>query len=461
MISLSKLLNKIKKDKFYKLFGEELKKNDYLSKSDKIIIAVSGGVDSIALLYLMRAINLFKISVVHINHKIRLNSDVDESFVKDLSKEMGLEFLSKALNTNSIKKNESIEEWGRKNRYRFLEETFMNTGSKSILTAHHANDQIETILMNLSRGSGILGLRGICRKNDFLSRPLLSFKKKEIIEFSQRIKFQFRLDETNKNIEIPRNFIRHQVVKPWEKRMPSLSDNFRIAVENITEWQFALDYFIKNSIITKVEKSKNSFSIEKKMIMSFPKLIKLRLIQLLTSSKKKILWSRHKIKMYENFYHKNRTGNTFFIDDEWKLLWDRMHIFGEKMTEKNIKNNMILKKGSDIIFNNKNFKLKILDNKNIKLKETFEVFDWALIKRSKLRVRSWKSGDVFQPLGMKGHQKLSDFFINNKIDQFQKERQLVVTSDDDIIWVCGLRISDKVKITDQTTEFAYMIITDK
>ena len=252
----------------------------------------------------MKAINIFEICVAHINHKIRVNSDSDEDYVKLLSKNMGLKFVSKSLNPNMIASGKSNEEWARNERYDFLMTLVKETKSKKILTAHHSNDQIETILMNISRGSGVLGLRGIAKENKYLLRPLLDVKKKEISEFSQRIKSKFIEDETNKNLSIPRNFIRHKVVKPWEKQIPYLSDAFNNSVEYISNWQLALDYCINNFILSKINFQDDGFLIEKKLIKNYPSLVKLRIIQLLIRSDESNLWSRHQIKMLNNFFIK-------------------------------------------------------------------------------------------------------------------------------------------------------------
>ena len=458
MRNLTNLMHKIRQDLFYKNFNKVIKETSGLIENDKIIIAVSGGIDSITLLFLLKAINKFKISVVHINHKIRVNSGSDEKYVRLLSKRMGLKFISKSLNPKTISKGESIEEWARKKRYEFLVNSLKKTKSKKILTAHHANDQIETILMNLSRGSGILGLRGIDKKNKYLLRPLLDFKKKEIIEFSKRIKFKFIEDETNKNLSIPRNFIRHKVVKPWEKQIPYLSDAFNNTIDNISNWQLALDYFINNFILSKINFQDNGFSIEKKLIKDCPSLVKLRIIQLLITSDETNLWSRHQIKMLNNFFIKNEIGKIFEFNNQWRLLCDRNDIIGQKVNSYYSKKSILMSKDLIVDHNNVNISIRISNKKNIKFKSRYEIIDWKKIKKKKLRIRLWREGDTFQSLGMNGHQKVSDFLINNKVNQFKKEKQHVLIANNEIIWICGLRISDKVKVTNDTTEFAYLIL---
>ena len=458
MRNLTNLIQKIRKDLFYKNFNKVINETSGLIKNDKIIIAVSGGLDSITLLFLLEAINIFEIVVVHINHKIRVNSDSDEQFVKLLSKRMELKFISKSLNPKTISKGESIEEWARKKRYEFLKESLKKTKSKKILTAHHANDQIETILINLSRGSGVLGLRGIDKKNKYLLRPLLGFKKKEIIEFSKRVKFKFLEDETNKDLSIPRNFIRHKVVNPWEKQIPYLSDAFNKTVENISHWQLALDYFINNFILSKINFQDNGFSIEKNLIKDFPNLIKLRIIQLLIGSEEGNLWSRHQIKMLNNFFIKNEIGKIFEFNNQWRLLSDRNDIIGQKVKGHFSKKSILISKDLMAEHNNVKISIKISNKRNIKFKSKYEIVDWGKIKKKKLRIRLWREGDTFQSLGMNGHQKVSDFLINNKVNQFEKEKQHVLISNNEIIWICGLRISDKIKVTNDTTEFAYLIL---
>ena len=139
------------------------------------------------------------------------------------------------------------------------------------------------------------------------------------------------------------------------------------------------------------------------------------------------------------------------------MLFDRGVIYGEKSIKNNFLKTVLFKKDVNLIFNN--FKLKLVVSKNQQYISNgkYEMINWSIIKDKTLKIRTWCKGDIFQPLGMKGHQKLSDFFINNKINQFLKETIPIMTADDNIVWVCGLRISDKVKLKDNTNEFAFLI----
>ena len=221
----------------------------YLKKNDKIVIAVSGGMDSTALLYLTNWLDRFKIIVAHIDHSIRSDSIKDRLFVERMCKDLNLPFFSKKLDSDSRSKNESLEEWARNKRYQYLNNLYVETKSNWIMTGHHCNDHAETILMNLSRQTGILGMLGIKQKNGRIIRPLLSFKKKELFDFVQRIGLPFVEDSTNSDTSIPRNFIRKKIVKPWEEKVPSLVKNIYETSKNIEEWKLLIDQLLRSFII--------------------------------------------------------------------------------------------------------------------------------------------------------------------------------------------------------------------
>ena len=183
---------------------------------------------------------------------------------KNYLKRFIVHFYIKKLDPSSIKKNKNIEQWGRENRYKFLEKISIDTASKVIMTGHHGNDQIETILMNIQRGSGVLGMRGIAKRNKKLIRPLLKFSKEEIILFSERVGYRYCKDETNNNLNFKRNFIRNNIVKPWEERYPSLNKGFTDTAKNISNWQDSFDFMIVNYIIPRIKLLNENFEIDKK-----------------------------------------------------------------------------------------------------------------------------------------------------------------------------------------------------
>ena len=446
----------IKKDKLFHQFEKSLKSFPSLSKNNKIIVSVSGGVDSIVLLTLLVEVNDFQLIVAHINHNLRDDSESDEKFVKDLSKKLNLPFYCKSLKPDSRDKKYSLEEWARLERYAFLEDTFNKEKGDWIMTAHHANDQSETILMNLTRKSGIAGLRGIARQKNKILRPMIDISKRDIRDFSDRIELSFKEDKSNLNKAIPRNFLRHEILKPWENRFPEVIASILKSSNYFNEWSDGLDNLISRFIIPSLKISNNTIEIPIDLLNTLPSIVKIRLIRLLSLSYED-QWSKHSVDMLNQFLSKSSIGDFFVLENGWRLLYDRNFIKIQK--NKNTVNNIPVKLKLDtpIIYNDYKYELN-LENQSTKDIKTsnYEVVDWGKLIDRKLEIRCWRKGDVFQPLGMKGHQKISDFLINEKVDCLEKENQSVLTADGEIIWVCGKRLSNTVKITRATNEVAVL-----
>ena len=446
----------INKDKLFRQFEESLKSFPSLSKDDKIIVSVSGGVDSIALLTLLVEVNDFQLIVAHINHNLRDDSESDEKFVKDLSKKLDLPFYCKSLKPFSREKKYSLEEWARLERYDFLKDVLNKQKGDWIMTAHHANDQSETILMNLSRKSGIAGLRGIARQKNKILRPMLNISKKEITDFSNRIELSFKEDKSNLDKRIPRNFLRHKILKPWENRFPEVIDSILKSANYFNEWSDGLDNLVSRFIIPSLKKNNNTIEIPIDFLNTLPSIVRVRLIRLLSLSYDD-QWSKHSVVMLKQFLSKSSTGDTFVLENGWRLLYDRNLIKIQK--SKNTANDLPVKLKIDtpIIYNHYKYELNLeyQSIKNIKTKN-YEVVDWEKLIDRNLEIRCWKEGDVFQPLGMKGRQKVSDFLINEKVDCLEKENQSVLTADGEIIWVCGKRLSNTVRITGSTNKVAVL-----
>ena len=446
----------ILKDPFTSLFKTKLFSLKYLKKNDKIIISLSGGIDSTTLLFLLHSINIFKIIVAHVDHSIRADSIKDRMFVESLCRDLKIPFFSKTLSLYSKSKKDSLEQWAREKRYGYLNDLATETDSDWIMTGHHCNDNAETILMNLSRQAGVSGLSGIPQKNGKIVRPLLPFTKKVLRAFAGRVGLPFVNDSTNFDISIPRNFIRKKVVKTWESKVPFVITNIYKSTQHFNEWKLSLDHLIIKFIISKLNISKDKIDIPLSLINDLPNLGKIRLIQLLFDQEKK-LWSKHDLKMLKQFINRISIGKTFRINDRWLLLHDRSLIIAKKNIKIESKNKIDIIPNKTIFFCNKKYQIttneiqtKFSNTKNK------ELVDWSKFKDKKLQIRIWNQGDIFQPLGMKNKKKISDFLINEKIDNISKKTQSVLTVDGEIAWVCGLRISEWVKVTEHTKEKALL-----
>jgi tRNA(Ile)-lysidine synthase len=385
---------------------------------------------------------------VHVNHGLRSRSTIEQKFVKNLCNKYKIPLYTKKYYSTFLK-GESMEMWARRVR----QSTYLSAKEKFncdyILTAHHANDLVETILMHLDGGCGIEGLRGIPKNNQNLIRPLLSYKKSEIKEYIKRKKLNFVSDESNNDIRIKRNFVRHQILKPWVNQTEDVIEKFLELSEKanhatdrmiIAITQIAKSTIIKNGLIiipNKITKvlSKNHF---------------VRLIKELVKESN-ISWRRNKWKSLIQWVGTSKTGSTYFINNKWTILRNRDHfILNNKLyksVEKKINNEGEV--DSDCI----QLKIKKTDGFTKNDNPMYETIDGELIANKKLLLRSWKDGDQYKPLGMSGHKKVSDLLIDNKVDRFSKNNQLVLTADGEIIWVCGQSISDQVKVTNNTTNF--------
>ena len=442
-------------DPFTKLFKEELFSLTHIKKKDKIIIAVSGGMDSVTLLLLLHSIDIHRIIVAHVDHSIRRDSISDRIFIEDLCKDLNVKFFFKTLDPDSRNSKDSIEKWAREKRYEYFMSLSKKTKSDWIMTGHHGNDQAETLLLNLSRQAGISGLTGIARKNGKIIRPLLPFNKSVLCDFADRIGYPFMQDSTNEDITIPRNFVRKNVLKPWEEEVPFVIKGINNSTKYFNEWKVSLDQLLINFIISKLNISDNKFEIPLSLIDNMPNLGKLRLIQLLFEKEKK-LWSKHDLKMLDQFINKISIGKIYKLSDRWSLLHDRGVIIGMKDVEVS-KNIMDIYPNKTIYFNNNKYDIIIInDLLQPKDCKNEELVDWSIFKNKKLQIRIWKKGDVFQPLGMKNKKKISDFLISEKIDSFSKKNQSVLTVDEEIAWVCGIRISEWARITEDTNEKAIL-----
>ena len=432
---------------------------DFIFKKKKdfrVLLAFSGGSDSILLLYLL--LRYFKgnnraIKIAHINHNIRNDSFKDEAFVTKVGLELGINTYIRQLNPKLKSNKESIESWARKERYKSLSEILIESNSNVILTGHHKNDQVETILMNISEKTGLFGLGGMKSVNKNLIRPLLPFTKLELMIIIDKYKIPYVDDSSNDELRFKRNFIRKKVLGPWVLNDNKVIDSISESGTFFYEYQQSLIYFINEFIRKNVSEVQNGqILINKKHIKKLPILARVMVFQVLTNSLRQ--FRKFDFQDIKNFIQKNITGSLYTSRLGWCLLVDREYyiLSKESRTQKNQTIDLTLGKAAnfleyDYICTETNYKFEKSENPNV------EYIDKHKIKNKKLQLRVWREGDAFRPLGMSGKQKISDFLTNKKLNRFEKFNQPVLCADDEIIWVCGHRIDDRYKISDRTTKF--------
>ena len=446
-------------NQFEQSLFEALLNGDRVRPSQQIIIAVSGGKDSMTLLYSMCRIadrlNV-KINVVHVNHHLRHNSNNDQILVDKFCTQLKINFILDHLDPATKLKGESPESWARNHRYAVLERIRKEIDADWIFTAHHGNDQIETILFHLSQGTGISGLRGIHDNQGHILRPMLCFSRSDIDQYAAEMNIPWVDDSSNLDESIPRNNLRHNVIKPWERSNPDLVSAFHEISEHAKDANEALQ-FAANLLIPDIIKQNNDnlFSLDGERLRAIPPLLRTILLRELIGTTEP--WRRFIHNGLRTFIANAKIGQIYRLPDNWQLLKDRKQFILKKIKVQQKKPIVV---SPDIEVNSGDF---IFIWKTDTRLESFSVNrDTELIDANKincqtLTLRPWLPGDRFHPFGMAGTKKISDYLIDEKVDLYTKGNQWVLVDGEKIIWVCGRRINDEVKITDKTTDYAKLI----
>ena len=426
------------------LFLNHLKKNFPSISVSKLIIAVSGGVDSIVLFHLCLKLKL-NFSVAHCNFKLReKESDLDERFVRDLAVKHNIKFYTKSFNTKKLSSNDnkSIQMTARELRYSWFDELSKELNVKHILTAHHLDDSLETFLINLSRGSGIDGLLGIPKVNDTVYRPLLIFKKDEILSYAKKNKITWREDSSNRKKDYLRNQIRLEVLPKLKEINPNLLDNFSKSVYRLQQSKSIIkdktDDFTKNV----------SFARDEKIYYEINKIKKVKNIDAYLYE----LLKRYNFTQWNDIRDllDSQSGKQI-ISKTHKLLKDRDHLILVKNSEVENKTLLINKSSKEVEVSVGKIKLSIA--KKISKQDSDVIYLDSAKLDFPLRLRNVLSGDYFYPFGMNGKKKVSKYLKEKKISVFDKDKVLILeTSKNKIVWVVGMRLDDRFSVTDNTKE---------
>jgi tRNA(Ile)-lysidine synthase len=413
-------------------FTAHINENFPYLKDKKLLIAISGGLDSIVLMNLCNEIKL-NISLAHCNFKLRnTESDLDEEFVKKLSQNTYKQIFIKKFDTKSHSKTNKLSTQiaARELRYTWFQELSKEHNFDFILTAHHADDNLETFLINLTRGSGLEGFAGIPEKNENIIRPLLPFSRAEILQYATENQLEWREDSSNATTKYLRNNIRHQVIPILKEINPSLLDSFANTVQYLQDAQQIIDDTIEE-ISTKIVSEKEGilfFDVSKINQLSNPKAYLYQLLK------------KYQFTEWNNVVELlvGQTGKQVFSKSH-VLLKDREFLVLSKISsEKTISQNVeILENQAEIsipiFLNFDTYSSKKNDKKNTIL------VDKNLLKYP-LILRKWQNGDYFYPSGMQGKKKLSKYFKDEKFSLLEKEKTwLLCTAENEIIWVINHR----------------------
>lgn len=423
-----------------------IEKEELFKRSEKLLVAVSGGLDSVVLLHLLHKMEVSCV-VAHCNFKLRdKDSDRDEVFVKDLAEKYNYPVHTIAFETAEYAKEKgiSIEMAARDLRYDWFEKIRKESECSYILTAHHADDVIETVLINLTRGTGIHGLTGIKAKMNRLVRPLLPFSRDELKIYATDNQVGYREDYTNAETDFVRNKIRHQIIPVLREINPSIQ---KTMYENVARFS-DVDLIYNNEIVKK--RSNLIDEEEDRLLISLDELKKLpaqnsHLFELLRPYG---FHSRDVANIIESL--DSISGKIFFSDD-FQILRDRQYLVLSKKREKETGVFELFENGEIDVFD-KRFNCRVYEcPSDFKFSTNLQIACFDADKLSfPLKLRKWQEGDVFRPIGMKGRKKISDYFIDNKFSLTDKENAWLLVSGDDIVWLVGHRMDDRFKITKTT-----------
>lgn len=439
--------------------------NHLTPANSHLFVAVSGGLDSVVLTHLL-ALSSFNFTILHCNFQLRgEESERDENFVKSLGEKYNKPVLVKRFDTQLYAEQNkvSIQVAARELRYGWFKEMVNSQQSTEysqlssvnckLLTAHHADDNIETVLMNTFRGTGIKGLHGILENQGYIIRPLLFAKRTTIKAYAEQEQLSWVEDSSNSSDKYARNFFRHHIIPLVKEVYANADDNLLNNIEKWKETEQIYDGFIAeqkkqllekkgNEIhipVLKLAKQKPLKTIVHEIVTDFgftAAQVKDVLNLLLADSGKYVASATHKIIKNRNWLIitpmvTTEAANILIEENDTTVLFEAGKIKIEKAAAKDF-----------AISNNNN--CVYLDAQHIQFP---------------LLLRKWKTGDYFYPLGMKKKKKLSRFFIDNKLSKTQKENIWVIESNKKIVWIVGYRIDDRFKVKELSQQLLQLTVS--
>ncbi len=414
-------------------FKEHIYTNFTFLKGKKLLIAISGGLDSVVLHHLLYKLK-YDISLAHCNFNLRgKESDNDELFVNELSQKSYNQIFINNFDTKKYSKKHKLSTQisARELRYNWFKELVKKHEFDYILTAHHADDNLETFLINLTRGSGLDGFTGIPAINGNIIRPLLVFSRAEIETYAKENKITWREDASNASTKYIRNKIRHQIIPVLKEINPSVLETFAKTTQNLQESKQIIDNHIKvvSSEVIEVDCKVLKFDIDTIKQLSNPKAYLYQLLKgynftewndvynLLSAQSGKLVFSKtHRLIKDRDFLllsiineNENHQPKKHLIQENEKEVLKPISIYFERVNQKSIENKQTIYVDNDLL-------------------------------KYPLIVRKWQNGDYLYPLGMQGKKKLSKYFKDEKFSLLEKENSwLLCNTDNKIIWVINHR----------------------
>jgi tRNA(Ile)-lysidine synthase len=432
------------------------------SPGDRVLVCVSGGMDSSALLSILNRLTdklEVELAVAHVNHQLRgEESERDEAFVRDSARDYGLVCHVSREDVTSVSHamGISVQHAGREIRYRFFHNLAATHGYNRIAVAHNRDDQVETFLLRVIKGTGINGLSSIPIKRGLIIRPLLCAYRSEIEDYVRMTSLAYVEDSSNRKDGYERNFLRHHIVPLMARLNPVFREKVLSLLSDISTINHEFDSETKQFMETQVTVSGEESSVGAEALRSLPEEVRFRVIShLLSRLEPRFIPLREHILLVEKSLFSTRPNNSVLLPHGIRV--------------KRAYNSMGFTQRGERTYFSGVFAIEPGENRFFKLNVTIHTSHHdtrpdaeggdrmtALLDADKvgpLSVRTFRDGDRFVPLGMKEPTKLKNYFISRKIPREQRRSIPLVTSGTDIVWIVGERISELHKVTGETKRF--------
>lgn len=428
-------------------FEAFVREQKLFDKNDRVLVALSGGVDSVVLATLMLRSG-YTFSVAHCNFHLRgEESNRDERFVRSWAEKNKIKLFVSEFDTYEYmqQKGISLEMAARELRYSMFKNLMTSQGFSLLATAHHADDSAETFFINLLRGTGIAGLHGILPKHDNIVRPLLFATRKDIFDFAKVNNIPFVEDSTNEETQFLRNKIRHRLFPLLKDLCPNFDTVIKKDIDRLRETEIVFRSVIERLRADIIEKESNICKIN---IDRLRKLHPIRILiyELLSEYGFNETDSNNVLASLDK-----ESGKQFFSKTH-RLLKDRNYLFITPLNADQHQERYLLNESQNMVNEPIHLVLETLEDLtfvNISKERNIAMFDKDMLQFP-LVLRHWKQGDAFVPFGMNKSKKLSDFFISEKYSLIEKQQQWLLCSGNDIIWIVGRRTDNRYRISEKT-----------
>jgi len=435
-------------------FKDNIKQQHLFSTKDKLLLAVSGGVDSVVLCELCSKSG-YEFTIAHCNFQLRGEESIrDEEFVKKLGNNYKVEVKVQRFTTEqyAAEHKMSIQEAARVLRYEWFEELVVSPESgvgslvlNVILTAHHKDDNIETLLMNFFRGTGLHGLTGIPVSYGHIKRPLLNFSKEEILQFAKENQLEFVEDSSNISSKYTRNFFRNEIIPTISKVYPQAKENLSDNIERFKE----IEKLYRQTV----------GGLKKKLCKTKGAEVHIPVLLLMKYNNRALIYEiirdyGFNEKQVDELIKLAGSESGKFIESpvlQYRIIKHRHWFIISPSQSISVANIVIEAKDKSVGFEKGILHIELTNNGHLTSDNRVAYLDAKEITFP-LLLRPWKTGDYYYPLGMTKKKKLSRFFIDQKLSKTEKENTWVLESNKRIIWIIGYRIDNRFKITDKTKQ---------